>query len=519
MSAAPALEVKHLTMRFGGLVAINDLNFTAHQRDITAIIGPNGAGKTTVFNCLTGFYRPTVGELTFHGINGPVLLEQKDGFMIPREGLARTFQNIRLFAKMSTLENLIVAQHNRLMKASGFSVLGLLGVGAYRAAEREAIELAKFWLDRTGLTAKADWNAGALPYGDQRKLEIARAMCTRPRLLCLDEPAAGLNPRETADLSQLLKSIRDEQDVSILLIEHDMGMVMGISDHIVVLDYGKKIADGPPEAIRTDEAVIKAYLGEPEDEELPPEVAADLAAEGSALMLRLEDVHTFYGNIEALKGVSVDVEQGQIVTIIGSNGAGKSTLLMTICGSPKAAKGRVVYEGSDITRLATYDIVNLGISQSPEGRRIFPRMTVWENLQMGAVPNQGRWFDQDVEKVFTLFPRLKERINQRGGTLSGGEQQMLAIGRALLARPRMLLLDEPSLGIAPILVQQIFKAIVEINRTDGLTILLVEQNAYQALKIAHHGYVLATGRILMSGTGRELLANPEIRAAYLEGGH
>ena len=236
-------------------------------------------------------------------------------------------------------------------------------------------------------------------------------------------------------------------------------------------------------------------------------------------MLRLEGVHTFYGNIEALKGVNVEVEQGQIVTIIGSNGAGKSTLLMTVCGNPKAGRGRVVYDGRDITRLATYDIVNLGISQSPEGRRIFPRMTVWENLQMGAVPNQGRWFAQDVEKVFTLFPRLKERIHQRGGTLSGGEQQMLAIGRALLARPRLLLLDEPSLGIAPILVQQIFRAIVEINRTDGLTILLVEQNAYQALKIAHRGYVLATGRILMSGTGRELLANPEIRAAYLEGGH
>ena len=236
-------------------------------------------------------------------------------------------------------------------------------------------------------------------------------------------------------------------------------------------------------------------------------------------MLRLEGVHTFYGNIEALKGVNVEVEQGQIVTIIGSNGAGKSTLLMTVCGNPKAGRGRVVYDGRDITRLATYDIVKLGISQSPEGRRIFPRMTVWENLQMGAVPNQGRWFAQDVEKVFTLFPRLKERIHQRGGTLSGGEQQMLAIGRALLARPRLLLLDEPSLGIAPILVQQIFKAIVEINKTDGLTILLVEQNAYQALKIAHRGYVLATGRMLMSGTGRELLANPEIRAAYLEGGH
>ena len=236
-------------------------------------------------------------------------------------------------------------------------------------------------------------------------------------------------------------------------------------------------------------------------------------------MLRLEDVHTRYGNIEALKGVSVEVAQGEIVTIIGANGAGKSTLLMTVCGNPKASAGRVVYEGQDITRLATYDIVKLGISQSPEGRRIFPRMTVHENLQMGAVPTGGAHFEEDVERIFTLFPRLKERLHQRGGTLSGGEQQMLAIGRALLARPKMLLLDEPSLGLAPLLVQQIFRAIVEINRTEGLTILLVEQNAYQALRIAHRAYVLSTGRVVMQGSGAELLANPEVRAAYLEGGH
>jgi branched-chain amino acid transport system ATP-binding protein len=236
-------------------------------------------------------------------------------------------------------------------------------------------------------------------------------------------------------------------------------------------------------------------------------------------MLRLEDVHTSYGNIEALKGVSVEVAQGEIVTIIGSNGAGKSTLLMTICGSPRAREGRVVFQGHDITRLNTYDIVKLGISQSPEGRRIFPRMTVHENLKMGAVPTGGAHFEEDVERIFTLFPRLKERLHQRGGTLSGGEQQMLAIGRALLARPKMLLLDEPSLGLAPLLVQQIFRAIVEINRTEGLTILLVEQNAYQALRIAHRAYVLSTGRVVMQGSGAELLANPEVRAAYLEGGH
>lgn len=236
-------------------------------------------------------------------------------------------------------------------------------------------------------------------------------------------------------------------------------------------------------------------------------------------MLEVEDVVARYGAIEALKGVSIRVRAGEIVTIIGANGAGKSTLLMTICGNPRAASGRIRFDGRDITDLPTYDIVRLGIAQAPEGRRIFPRMTVLENLMMGAVPTGGAHFEEDVERVFALFPRLRERLNQRGGTLSGGEQQMLCIGRALMARPRLLLLDEPSLGIAPILVRQIFEAIVALNRERGLPILLVEQNAYQALKIAHRGYVLASGRVVMQGTGRELLADPEIRAAYLEGGH
>ena len=236
-------------------------------------------------------------------------------------------------------------------------------------------------------------------------------------------------------------------------------------------------------------------------------------------MLHLDGLRTRYGNIEALKGVSLDVEQGSIVTIIGANGAGKSTLLMTISGALRAAAGRIVFDGQEITGLDTYAIVQRGVVQAPEGRRIFARMSVLENLQMGSVPSKGRYFDEDVERIFTLFPRLKERLHQRGGTLSGGEQQMLCIGRALMSRPRLLLLDEPSLGLAPILVKQIFTSITEINRDSGLTILLVEQNAYQALKIARRAYVLSTGRVVMEGTGAELLADPEVRAAYLEGGH
>jgi len=234
-------------------------------------------------------------------------------------------------------------------------------------------------------------------------------------------------------------------------------------------------------------------------------------------MLSVSGIHTFYGNIEALKGVDIEVKEGEIVTLIGANGAGKSTLLMTICGDPRAAHGRVVFEGQDITRWATYDIVRLGVAQAPEGRRIFPHMTVTENLQLGAITTDPDHFEGDLERAFELFPILKERREQRGGTLSGGEQQMLAIARALMSRPKLLLLDEPSLGLAPMIVKQIFRVLREINK-EGMTVFLVEQNAYHALNLADRGYVMANGKIVMTGAGKELLANEEIRAAYLEGG-
>ena len=381
--------------------------------------------------------------------------------------------------------------------------------------------------------ARPTTSPDSLAYGEQRRLEIARALGTDPGVLLLDEPAAGTNPVEKRELAELIQRINVERGISVLLIEHDMKLVMSIAHRIIVLNFGEKIAEGTPDEIQRNPAVIAAYLGTSADErrdDRPAGVASHrhrrcagarrgtrrdggVAVAKGDLMLDVQDIEVRYGSIRALNSVTFQVNEGEIVALLGANGAGKTTTQRAVSGMLRPTHGSIVYGGDRIDGIAAHNLIRRGICHVPEGRHVFPRMTVAENLDMGAFRFR-RVDPADVDRVLELFPILKERFRQPAGTLSGGEQQMLAIGRALMGHPELLLLDEPSMGLAPLIVEQIFSIVREINET-GVTVLLVEQNAAQALGLADRGYVLETGEIVLSGTGQELLADDRVRAAYL----
>ena len=530
------LQLENITMQFGGVVAVNNLSLEVNKGEIVALIGPNGAGKTTAFNVITGVYQPTNGQALFHdkvylrnhpqgkmkkgykGENGLLYTseyklegqktkeeeKQRDHYVfsnhvlaptpdhITKMGIARTFQNIRLWKSMTVFDNVIIAKHMRA-KHNVFSSTFRIS----RKEEARMREETEALLREQGLWQHRDALATGLPYGLQRRLEIARALATEPKLLLLDEPAAGMNPQETLELADFIHEIRDKHHLTILLIEHHMDLVMNISDRIYVLDFGSLIAQGLPSEIQKNQHVIDAYLGVVEDEPI----------------LSIQNLQVNYGGIEAVKGISFDVPEGEIVTLIGANGAGKSSTLRAISGLVKPKGGKILFRGEDITGKNPTEIVSRGVTLVPEGRRIFADLTVKENLRVGAYLRKDD-ISEDMEWVFSLFPRLREREWQAGGTLSGGEQQMLAVGRALMSRPKVMMMDEPSLGLAPLVVREIFRIIEEVNKK-GVTILLIEQNANMALKTADMGYVMETGRVTMSGPGQELLANESVKAAYL----
>jgi ABC-type branched-subunit amino acid transport system ATPase component len=521
------LRLEKVQRHFGGVRAVDEVSLEVEKGSIQGLIGPNGAGKTTLVNAITGYVPLQSGDAWLESQR----LTGLAAYRIAGLGIARTFQNIRLFKDLSAAENVIVGMHSR-RRDDTLAQLGTLPL--FRRDQRARLNEAHRLMETVGLDPAEVGRrpAGTLPYGDQRRLEIARALALQPRLLILDEPAAGMNPSEKQGMRELIEHL-NKDGLTILLIDHDMQLVMGVCQRVAVLDFGRKIADGTPEEVSRDAAVIKAYLGTGserqvssapgatgvEDVTLVAQASAKAkpSQEPSAALLDVHDLSVSYGSVNAVRSASLRVAMGEVVALIGANGAGKTTILSALSGLIRPTSGTAYFDGLDLTSAKPSAIVRHGLIHVPEGREILGRQTVLENLELATWARRDRSAAaSEIEAVMKRFPILGERRHLRAGTLSGGEAQMLAIARGLCAKPRLLLLDEPSLGLAPQMVDVVFAAIDEIHR-EGTTILLVEQNALRALEIADRAYVLETGQILLTGSGDDLLHNPAVRRAYLGG--
>jgi ABC-type branched-subunit amino acid transport system ATPase component/ABC-type branched-subunit amino acid transport system permease subunit len=467
------LVAERIGIAFGGVRAASDVSLRAEPGKVTSLIGPNGAGKTTVLNMLSGFYRPDAGVIRI----GDTQVQGSAAFRVARAGIARTYQTTQLFGSMSVAENLAIAGGTQSLLAF------------------------------VGYAGDIDARAADLPHVDKRLVEIARALATRPSVLLLDEPAAGLSRPDKQALATLLRRIA-QSGVAVVLVEHDMDVVMGISDTVVVLDAGVVFAAGAPADVQRDPAVRKAYLGE---HALQPSGAR--AAPGGRPYLAVEKLEAGYGAEPVLKGVDLEVREREMVAVLGANGAGKSTLMRALSGLLRPVQGGIAFGGENITRLPAHSVMPRGLVLVPEGRQVFADLSVLHNLELGAF-RRGDDAAADIESMLERFPRLRERLHQRAGLLSGGEQQMLAIARGLMARPKLLLLDEPSLGLAPAVINDLFAALDRL-RAESATILLVDQMAGLALALADRAYVIDGGRIVASGAASEIAATGALEKAYL----
>ena len=476
------LQITDLTIAFGGVKAATNVSFEARAGQVTSLIGPNGAGKTTVLNMLGGFYRPQSGEIRL----GDKSIEGIAAWRIARAGVARTYQTSQLFASMTVMENLAIASPNHFL------------------SEKETSSLLAFVGYKGGLHARA----ADLPHVDRRLVEIARALATRPAVLLLDEPAAGLARADKEALGALLRRIA-QNGVAVLLVEHDMEIVMRISDRVVVLDAGTPIAAGAPQAVQQDPAVRKAYLGGTREKP----VSRGYARTGREALLKVEKLEAGYGAEPVLKGIDLHVDAGELVAVLGANGAGKSTLMRAISGLHRPIGGEVIFQENHLNQLQAHRVVAHGVVLVPEGRQVFPELSVLDNLRLGGYLRK-EIPPAEIEALLERFPRLRERLQQRAGLLSGGEQQMLALARGLMARPRLLLLDEPSLGLAPTVIEELFASLDRL-RAEQVTILLVDQMAGLALSLADRGYVIEGGRISSSGSAAEIAADGALEKAYL----
>ncbi|HEV2476038.1 MAG TPA: ATP-binding cassette domain-containing protein, partial [Candidatus Dormibacteraeota bacterium] len=498
------LRVRDVTVRFGGITALDGVSLDLNRGEILGLIGPNGAGKTTLFNCISGVIRPDQGAILFDGHS----LTYAPPHVRAKLGVARTFQNLQLWPSMTVEENLMVPM-DALGRRNTFSDALYMPFSLY--AERAEMETARAILHVLDLDRYRNTLAGDLPAGIQRRVEIARALSMKPKLLLLDEPAAGLDAKETSRLAELLHTVRERFHVSMLLVDHDMSLVMRVCDYVYVLDFGKLLARGQPAAIRNDPKVLAAYLGEESNKPTGVQPVAR-AQRDERPLLDVKGLAAGYGGLEVIRDVSLSVRPGEVVACIGANGAGKTTTLRAISGMIHARRGRITFADRDVTGSSAERITQMGLLHIPEGRGLFPSISVEDTLRL--VSNTAG-HEVALAPAFDLFPRLRERRNQVVGTLSGGEQQMVALARAILSEPRLVMIDEMSQGLAPTVVRQLFD-IIRVFREKGIAVLLVEQFVESALDIADRAYVFEHGTIGLSGEASELRSDRKLVAgSYL----